>query len=170
MYSFDDYILAESNDLILVETREDNHLAAIQLAQQCIRNLEIISRKLDPAIYDTPDFVEALKQLALKSRHARIRILVFESEAIIHSGHRLIDLAQHLSSYIELRNPGIEYQAYNEALLIADETGYLHQDNAERYEGRVNFNGRRQSKLLLDRFEEMWDSATPDPNLRRIHV
>ena len=170
MYSLDDHILAETDDLIPVKTREDNHLTAVQLVQQCKRNLEIISRKLDPAIYDTPDFVEALKQLALKSRHAHIRILVFESEAIIRRGHRLVELAQHLSSYIELRNPGIEYQSYNEALLIADETGYLHRDNAERYEGRVNFNGRRQSKLLLDRFEEMWESATPDPNLRRVHV
>jgi hypothetical protein len=170
MYSFDDYVLAETDDLILVETREDNHLAAVQLAQQCKRNLELISRKLDPSIYDTPDFIEALKRLALKSRHARIRILVFESDAIIHRGHRLIDLAQHLSSYIELRNPGFEYQAYNEELLIADETGYLHREYSERYEGKINFNDRRQSKLLLDRFEEMWESAMPDPNLRRVHV
>jgi len=170
MYSFDDYKLAETSELIEVETREDNHLAVVQLAQQCRRNLEIISRDLDPTIFDTPDFVEAVKLLVLNNRQAQIRILVFEPEAIVHRGHRFINLAENLSSFIELRKPGVEYRDYNVALLIADETGYLHREHAERFEGEVNFNDKRQSKHLLQQFEEMWETASPDPNLRRVHV
>ncbi|MEE8321825.1 MAG: acyltransferase [Gammaproteobacteria bacterium] len=170
MYSFDDYKLAETSDLIEVETREDNHLAAVQLAQQCQRNLEITSRDLDPAIFDTPDFAEAVKRLALKSKHAQIRILVFEPGTIVRRGHRLINLAENLSSFIELRKPGIEHRDYNELFLIADGTGYLHRKNTERFEGEVNFNDKRQSKHLLHQFEEMWETASPDPNLRRVLV
>ena len=170
MHLFDDYKLAKTSTLIRVETREDNHLAAVRLAQQCMRNLEIISRDLDPSIYDTPDFVDAVKQLALKSRFAKIRILVFEPETIVHHGHRLIDLARHLSSYIELRKASSENKDYNEALIIADEIGFLHRDSTERYEGKLNFNDKRQSKYLLQQFEKLWETGTPDPNLRGLTI
>lgn len=170
MKSFAKYILAETSDLIHIETREDNHSAAVGLVRQCMRNLDIISRDLEPAIYDTPDFVDAVKQLALRSRFAKIRILIFEPETIVHHRHRLIDLAIHLSSYIELRKGSSDDRDYNEALLVVDETGYLHRNSVERYEGEASFNDKRMSKYFLQGFEQMWETATPDPNFRRLSI
>ena len=55
-------------------------------------------------------------------------------------------------------------------MLIADEIGYLYRENANRYEGKINFNSPRECKNLLDKFDEMWETALIDKNLRRIHI
>ena len=171
MYNFADYTLGESADeVVKIDTRQENADAALELVKQCQLKLAIISHELDPFIYDQLDFLEALRNLALRSRHVQIRILVFEPELIVRRGHKLIDLAGKISSYIEMRKPAPEYKKFNEAVLIADEIGYLFRENVERYKGKVNFNSRRESKYLLEVFDDMWEKAKPDPNLRRMHI
>lgn len=171
MQNFSDYILGESTDGDLkIDTRQENADAALELAKQCKYKLAIISKDLDPFVYDQFEFIEALRKIALNGRHAEIRIIVFEPESVVRKGHKLLDLAGKISSYIELRKPSAEYKKFNEAVLIADEVGYLFRENAERYKGKVNFNGRRESKYMLEVFDDMWETAKPDPNLRRMHI
>ena len=82
----------------------------------------------------------------------------------------VVDLALNLTSFIEFRKPETEFKTFNESLFIADTTGYIHRHSTERYEGTLNFNDKRLSKILTERFEEMWGRATPDPNLKRVHI
>ena len=63
-----------------------------------------------------------------------------------------------------------EFQSYNEFLLVADETAWLHRNSAARYEAEANFNDRRQSRLYLDKFSTMWNLAAPDANLRSMKL
>jgi hypothetical protein len=171
MKNLDDYILGESTEeVIKVETRQDNADAAVALVKQCKLKLAIISHDLDPFVYDQPDFVEAVRQLALRGRNVEIRILAFEPQLIVRRGHKLVDLAGKVSSYIELRKPSEQYKSFNEAVLIADEIGYLFRESTERYKGRLNFNSRRESKFMLDVFNSMWATSRPDPNFRRMHI
>ncbi|MCG8378887.1 MAG: hypothetical protein MI865_05345 [Proteobacteria bacterium] len=171
MYNFADYILGESADETLkIETRQENADVALELVKQCQLKLAIISKDLDPFVYDNLEFLEALKSLALRGRHVDIRILIFEPEIVVRRGHKLLDLAGKMSSYVELRKPSPEYNKFDEAVLIADEVGYVFRDNAERYNGKVNFNSPRESKYMLEVFNDMWESAKPDPNLRRMHI
>jgi len=51
---------------------------------------------------------------------------------------------------------------------VADATGYIHRNNGARYEGTSNFKDRRQAGILLKQFEDMWELATPDPDLRKM--
>ncbi len=171
MNNLDDYILGESTgEAIKVETRQDNAEAALALVKQCNQKLAIISHELDPFVYNQPEFVEAVRQLALKGRYVDIRILAFEPEIIVRKGHKLVDLAAKISSYIEIRKPSSQYKSFNEAVLIVDEVGYLFRESVERYRGKVNFNGRRESKYMLEVFNSMWDTSKPDPNFRRMHI
>ncbi len=75
-------------------------------------------------------------------------------------------MAGDLSSFIEIRKAHNQYNEYNECLLLADSTGYLHRQNVERYEAKVDFNDLRQSRYLLKEFDEMWDTVAQNPNLR----
>jgi len=171
MNNLDEYILGESSeDPIKVETRQDNADAALAIVKQCKLKLAIISKELDPFVYDQPEFVEAVRQLALKGRNVDIRILAFEPELIVRRGHKLVDLAGKISSYIDIRKPSSHYKSFNEAVLIADEVGYLFRESADRYKGTLNFNGRRESKYMLDVFNTMWETAKSDPNFRRMHI
>jgi hypothetical protein len=171
MNEFANYTLGESTeDAIKVTTREENAEAALELVKQSKQKLAIISQELDPLVYDQVDFLDALRNLVTNNRYVEVRIIVFEPELIVRKGHKLLDLAGKVSSFIELRKVSSKYKSFNESVLIADEIGYLYRESTERYRGRVNFNSRRESKHLLDVFNNMWETAKPDQNLRRMHL
>ena len=130
---FSNHRLGESTeDTVKITAREENALAAVELVTQAKRKLSIISQELDPKVYDQPDFLEALRQMALKNRFVEVRILVTEPELIVRRGQKLIDLAGKISSFIELRKVSVRYKTFNEAVLIADEVGYLYRESMER--------------------------------------
>ena len=168
MHDIEDYRLGETDKLLQLEKRADNILVANHMANQCQRSLNIISRKLDPVLFDTIEFYDAVKYLALRHRKAQIQIIVFEPDAIVKRGHRLLELSGKLSSSIELRKAHYSFNDYNECLMVADATGYIHRENCERYEGTLNFKDRRRSNILLKQFTDMWELATPDPNFRKM--
>lgn len=171
MKDFSEYELGQSNDGPLeISTRDENAAAALELVKQTTQKIAIISRELDPFVFDQLEFVEAIKNIVLNNRHAEVRIIVFEPELITRRGHKLLDISGKLSSYIHFRKAANEYKSFNESVLIADDIGYLFRENYERYRGKVNFNSRRESKTLLDVFDNMWESAKPDPNLRRVLI
>ncbi len=171
MIDFSDYDLGQSTDgAINISTRQENADAALELVSQTRQKISIISTELDPFVYDQPEFVEALRKVVIGNRYAEVRVIVFEAALISRRGHKILDLAGKLSSFIELRKASNEYRSFNEAVMIVDEVGYLFRENRERYKGKVNFNSRRESKALLEVFNAMWETATPDPNLRRVLI
>ena len=171
MYDLSDCKLGKSPYRISkTETREEVSLVVSEMTKQTSRNLLIISRDLEPHIYNQSIFLNALKNLALNGRRAQIRILVSNIESIINTEHQILSLCIKLPSFIELRKISSEYKNYNKALLIADETGYLYRGNTSRYEGVLNFNSPRASKNYSNLFQEIWETSLPDRNLRRLHV
>lgn len=170
MTDFNQYKIGVNNKLLQLESFEENRQLATIMVQQARYTLDIISRLLDPLIFNSPEFIEAVRQMVTGNRQPKIRIIVFDPEAIVRNGHRLVDLAGSLSSFIEMRKASREFHSYNECLLLADNTAYLHRINGERFEATANFNDRRQVKFFIDDFENMWSSAVPDPNLRRLSI
>ena len=168
MYTSNEYTLGHSEETIQIASREENLLATLHMTQQSSRTLEILSRDLTPEVYDTAEYIDAVKQLILRNHRSRIRILSFDSNNIVTRGHRLINLAMDLSSFIECRIPGTEYHNYNQEIFIADNIGYIHRLNAELYDGKLSFNDRRMVSHLKGDFEEIWDRSTPNPNFRRL--
>ncbi len=155
---------------IEVETSDDLRQIALEMALNCRRTLDIVSRQLDPAISDQVPFVEAVKQIALNNRLARIRFLVSDVGPLVSRGHRLIELSSRLSSFISIRKPGRDHRNFNEAMLLADNTAYIHRRFADRYEGIASHDDKRRASSLTDQFEEIWGRAEIDPNLRRLHL
>lgn len=170
MSDFSDYTLGESATPLTLATRQENTDATLELVKQCKLKLAIISRELDPFIYDQSAFIEAVKKLALRGRHVEIRIIVFKSELLIRKGHRLLNLANQLSSFMALRKPDRKDNTFNQAMMIVDDVGYVLREDSERYKAEVQFNDRRQTRNLLLVFNKIWDMAKPDPNLRRMHL
>jgi hypothetical protein len=167
---FDTLRLGEDSEPIEVESNKEILQASVALVGQTRKTLEIVSRHLDPAIYDTREFADALTQFMLNSRRAQVRIILMDSTPIAGSGHRLIPLAQRLSTFIEIRNPGRQHTSYNSAFLLADQVGSIYRVLANRFDGVVNFGDRRAARGLSDMFEEMWLLAVPDPNMRRLTI
>jgi hypothetical protein len=164
----DDLKLGTSSDELETETSEDCRRLATLMVNQAQHRVRIISRYLDPPLFNTEEFVAAVKQLLLSRKAGRVEIIVKDSGPLMRRGHRLVALAQRLSSYIEIRKPGRSHSAFNAGVLLVDECGYLNRMFADRYEGNASFNDIRTCKALTDSFQEMWQAGEPDPNLRRL--
>jgi len=170
MHLLDEYELGRTDDVIKLESRDDNQIAIIKMAEQCKRTIDILSRELDPDLFDTVEFVDAIKKLVLNNRRAKVRILVAEPKKIVSRGHRLVDLARTLPSYLDIKVPSKEHLDFSEMLFIADTTGYLHRLHPERFEATVNFNDKRVSKHLRLEFNDLWSKAAQDTNLRQLTI
>ena len=167
---FDALILGEDKETLSIQSSAELLDASLALVGQSRRTIEIVSRHLDPVVYDTPEFVGALRRFVLDSSRARVHIIVMDSKPIVTSGHRLIDLVQKLSSYMEIRKPDRKHAKYNCAFLLADRTGSVVRQLADRFDGVVNFGDRRSASELGETFDEMWAHAEPDSNLRRLRI
>lgn len=168
--NLNDYTLGESTGTIALSLREENRLATLALVGQAKRSIYIFSHQLDPYIYGDKDFLEAIIRLATRSRHSKIYLLVQNTQPMIKHGHRIIEISRRLSSYIKIRKVSEEFKDYHEDFLIVDETGLIHRKIATRYEGFASFNARREAKILIKFFDNVWIQSEPEPKLRHLHI
>jgi hypothetical protein len=168
--NFEDYLLGQTQGSVQLETREENRLAALAMTRNARTTLDIVSRSLDRMVYDNSDFVKAVRYLVINNRRAYIRVLVHDVQPLISRGHGLVRLARRLSTFVSFRIPAKEHMHYNSAFLVADQTGVIYNPLADRYEGTVNFNDPPWARDLATLFDEIWDTGSPDPNLRRLHL
>ena len=167
---FAQHLLGVSEAPFEVTTRDALAQACLALTSQARRSLDIISRHLDPPLYDNDAFVAAVKQLALSHPNARIRLFILDPRPLIGQGHRLIELATRLTTLIEIRTPSLQHRSFNEASLIADKLGYVRRQFSDRYEAEVDFCNRRRAAALTERLDEMWERGQRDANFRRLHL
>ncbi len=170
MLELSKHTLGGNNEKLVFGSREDVRAITLALAQQCQRTLDIAGRYLDPELYGTPEFLDAVRKLITRSTHSRVRLLVLQPEGLYRRRHALIALASAFSSFCHVRIPGPDHQDLNEAMLVADETGYLHRKLSDRYEGAASFNDRPYIGGLMRRFEEVWMTAEVDANFQRLRI
>ncbi|MGD9385255.1 MAG: hypothetical protein PVF28_01800 [Thioalkalispiraceae bacterium] len=162
--------LGVSSEDIMLETSNDNQQLAVQLVSQASHRLDVFTRDLDPRIFDSTEFVDAVRTLALKDNRAKIRFLVIDPDKAIKLGHRLLELSRRLTSRFELRKVHEDYSANPESYLIVDERGLLHRKLASRYEGVANFNNPLAASGLMHHFNEVWEHSTPVLDFKRLYI
>ncbi len=170
MTDYSNLKLGEDDQDIEVSTSAENAAAAVAMFSQARRTIEIYTHELDPRIYNQSACVDALKTFVLNNTSAKIRILIRHPDRTLRSGHRLISLARHLSSYIEMRVIHEDYSGPPDAFLLVDQHGMLHLQEGDRYEGICNFYNPRKATELSHRFNEVWEHSTEIAEFRRIYV
>ena len=167
-----DYKLGETDAEVELTTAEENRIAAVSLVKQAGYSIDIFSQDLDAEIYDSKEFERSVFELARKHPSTRIRILVQDSRRAAHNGHRLIRLAQSLTSSVFIHTPSPQYKDEQRAFLIVDRLGLLYRvGTANRnYKASVNFKSPRRAGELSDYFDEAWEHSSPDVQTRRIHM
>lgn len=152
-----------------VRDREELAAARLQLLAAARYKLAIHLPTLPPDAFSTPAELAELRRIATSGRHADIRIVLGDADAALRAGHRLIDLAQRLSSAIHIRTPSSDDDSspINAAFwLLNDTNGYLFLPDAGRLEGRTAWeDGPGQAPLRMD-FEQIWERAEPASQLQ----
>lgn len=153
-----------------IETLEQLQQVTRALAVQSRYQLDLLSRDLDPPLYDDASFLAAVKTLCTSSRRAQVRVLVADSGPAVRRNQRFLELARRLSSFISIRRLGTEHADCNRALLLADATGYVARDAADRWEAICDFAAPARAVELGREFQAYWDASVADPNFRRLHL
>lgn len=142
-----------------------------ELAAAARHKLWIYSRDLDRLLYDREPFLEAVRRIALSGRGAEVRILLHDARDAVRDGHRLLHLAARLPTYILLRTPVVEEdRQYPSAFLLNDAGGFFLRPIGSRWEGEGRTASPGHQAGLLNYFNQVWERAEPDPELRRLSV
>ncbi len=164
------YILGESEGNIELGSAGDGHDVALALFEQARREVLIASYDLESAILDHEDVVDALSRLARGHRLSEVRILLQSPDRALRHGHRLVTLAQRLSSHIKIHRPGEEHKGLAEAFIVVDGIGYIKRQQADRFEGIASFKAPIEARDLRAAFNTMWERSEPEIQLRRMQL
>lgn len=151
--------------------RQECSDAVHSLIQNAEQHIAIFSQQLEPLLYNHQDICDLISELARKNRHSNIRIIACNTRSSASDGHCLINLAQRISSHIQIRVPETpELKRFSESWLIADHHSICQISNPDRYEGSVIKNDRLHVKTKLEFFDHAWENSQPDQNTRRLSI
>ncbi len=162
--------LGRDAGILQLHSVTDNALVAAHLLGQTRREFCLLTLDLDKAVFDRREFLDGLKELALRSHLSRIRILLQDHIRVVRQGHRVIELARRLTSSLEIRVPSEDWLDHPENFLLADQYGYLHRELATRYQASADYHAPLVVQKLRLRFDEIWESAQADSELRRLYI
>jgi predicted GNAT family N-acyltransferase len=152
-------------------TREELIDVTRQLLSGARHGMCVLVRELHPVLLNDTACLVELRRLAISGRGASIRILAQDLTRAMLEGMRLLELAQRLSSVIEMRRPVEPADlAYRSAFMCVDTCGYLFRpiESEMVTEGSTWAPGRHAELMRL--FEEIWARSEPWPELRTLGI
>lgn len=160
---------ANSDERRLIRGRADYAQAAAALAQSAQREVALLSHDLPSAFYGTDAFCTAIKDLILRYRRARVRVLVHNPKPAAR-GHRLVDLGRQLSSFCEFRVLGEANRELRSDWLVIDERHVLDRFAPESLEAVCHRAAPATARSYLRRFDDYWENGQPAIDLRTLNV
>ena len=155
--------------LLAAQDSAQARAAIAELLAEARHEVMIYTRDLDPALLDVAAALDELRRVALSGRHARIRVIIHDARAPLVAGHRLLALAQRLSSTFELRTPTDERdQQYPSAFVLNDRHGYFFRPLGSRPDGDGATHAPGRHGQLRALFDQVWERSAPSDELRRL--
>ena len=152
------------------EGRDEAKAIALLMAQQAKQQICILGRDIDHALFGDKEFIDCLSELARRSPATKIRILVHDTRLNQQNGHRIIALAQHLTSSIHIHNTAKQHRDMQITQFLVDDFSYLSCPRATQYDGYANLYDRLEVRQLQQKFDELWQQSTPDITVRRLEL
>jgi len=132
----------------------------VKIASCAKRSITILTPDLEPGIYDTEDFLDAVKHLVLAKRFARVRVLISEPGRTVRNGNRLVALGRRLKTSIDFRNLHEDYRdQLSGAFIIADESAVLYRSDGRRFDGIMGSFEPGIARQHLEAFEKPWQES-----------
>lgn len=152
------------------EGRDEAKALVLEMAQQAKRQICIFGRDIDSILFDNPEFIDCIQNLALQSSRTEIKILVHDTLVNVQRDHRLIPLAQHLTSSIHIHTTAKQHRDSQQTLLLVDDFAYLKCPRATVYDGFACLYDRLEVRQLQKTFDDMWGQSSPDIGIRRLSL
>lgn len=155
---------------IPLQGHEGFALAAQALVAQADHHVDLFTPDMDPTIYDTEPFIDALRAFAARRPRNRVRVLAQSTERARVEGHGLVRVLRRLPSRVDIRRPPEDYMGRAEEFLVIDGTGCLYRGKATEYLGYVDFHGQWHTQRLMTFFEEVWERSDREPEFLELRI
>jgi hypothetical protein len=157
------------DDMRLTDIKEIKK-KTIEITDSAIRSIDIFTPDLEASIYNNEDFSKTLLRFVRENSNANIRILLIDSSHAIKSGHRILRLAQNITSSLIIRKPVEDYLDINASFIIADSISFIFHSNSFSNGSLYTPNSKPKTDRLLDFFNRAWDSSEQDIQTKRLSI
>lgn len=153
-----------------LSTQAEFRDAACELVSNARLQLNILTYAFEREIYGHTDFTQAVQALCTHHARAKVRILIHSPEWASRSGHRLVELARRLSSFIEMREMNPQDKDLTSEVLVADEQALLLRESPDTLTSRFYPDDMRQAGSWLRRYEGLWNGGQTVQALRQLNT
>jgi hypothetical protein len=160
----------KQTDSIEFTSREEALDVLVQLIKTARREIVFYGATLDPKLFDSIELIELLSEFCRRNHHTKVSFLVDSTQRENASANRLIQLAQRLTSSMEIRVLLPREQETAFQFLLVDEKAYCYFNNKFRYVGHASLTNSRRARELKQLFTELSKKSVIDPNTRRMHL
>ncbi|MDF1588310.1 MAG: hypothetical protein P1P93_04025 [Gammaproteobacteria bacterium] len=159
-----------ASELIQFDGRESAQSTALQLAQHAHREICFFGQSIDPVLFDNMAMVDCLSEFARRNNKTSIKFVIDTTQHNVANGHRLLPLAQKLTSSIHIHSTAPQHKNENKMFVLVDDSGYLYCPNRTRYQGKACLHDVLTVRNLKQDFDEIWNHSSVDINVRQIHI
>lgn len=151
-------------------TRDELRVAAVDLIARARREIVICSPALDPALYNRATLAEALGHFIARQARCRARIVVEDTEHMLQSSTRLVELARRFSDMILIQRLGEPHHGLTEMFIVADSESCLYQRDIAVIDATLDLHTPQLAVPLTRRFEDIWAASEPAPGLHSFRL
>ena len=158
-------------DALPVGSRSETDASRLQLLIDAQHRLCLYLPTLGVDRYASAGELEQIRRIGISGRGAQIRILLHDPASALRNDHRLIALAQRLTTAIQVRTPLEEVDlAYASSYLLNDVGGYLFLPEANKPQGRGARSDRPSQAPLQQHFDEVWERSERATVLQTLNI
>ncbi len=89
---------------------------------------------------------------------------------MVKNDHRLLRLAQRISSHMQVKLTAKEHQDIYQTFIIFDDRAYIIHEDPLRFNARADFYNPLETRKLAEQFSEMWEVGVIDNRIRRLSL
>ena len=164
---------SSSEHLYLLDTLDDHQTAILKLLSEGQNNVFIFSRDLNSLLFNHAEVVDEISRIARRTPSSDVRLLIQNPQVVVEADHKLLRLAQRLSSRITIQKLTIDPPNNQSFMVIDDDKLWLqHDENIITGEntGFMNTKARAEAKSFTQTFKDLWRYSESDVRLRRLSL
>jgi len=153
-----------------LRTREELREGMLDLIRSARGELLVAAPALDASLFSGSELGSAIAHLLTRRSANRVRIVVEDTEHMLATSTRIVELARRLSDMLLIRRLGEVHHGMDEMFMVADRKGCLAQHDVNTIDATLDLGAPRLATPFALRFEELWNAAEPVPGLHSFRL
>jgi len=164
--------LVLSQDKTIYNFHDEAQFLALHrnMLSQAKRRIWIMANSINAPMLNDEQFRQSILQLAKNNAQAEIRILLEDGKAGSGRFNPLINLAQRLTSFVEIRSLPSTAHKFSEWVTLVDFSAGIYRKTLESYAGFATYDSNLIAQRLITKFDDQWEFAKPSVEFRRLAI